>query len=348
MHGAGGAFTKDRAGTTRITTPATAVNSALLGRCHETPRQGRPTRPSRPPDDATRSCYSIICLACQVLRGRRSNRVPRWPHRRLQWVAGQSRVRDVATTPPTLGPCLCCRRRQIFADRPAAPCRRERRPSPDLFARSRFRRSRGLATRKFRSVSATCPSCMACGGLEMRHRGQVSPRVRSFGGRHQLRILPEHGPGPIARNARSRYWTGAYSTAAVPLGVEFPGPRLLRGGVRPRGAEMTSPQIARLGEHLQRLRLNTARERLEALLQEGASANELSHADFLDRLLSEVVNVKTAKYGTRRAGTGRSRLRACRAVRNGRRGPRAPSGMAPSTLGSAGEAADSASSLRQR
>ena len=41
-----------------------------------------------------------------------------------------------------------------------------------------------------------------------------------LGGRHQLRILPEHGPGPIARNARVRYSTGGCSTAAVPLDVE--------------------------------------------------------------------------------------------------------------------------------
>ena len=47
-------------------------------------------------------------------------------------------------------------------------------------------------------------------------------------------------------------------------------------------------------EHLQRLRLNTARERLEALLQE-ASEKELSYADFLDGLLSEEVSAKTAK-----------------------------------------------------
>ena len=56
---------------------------------------------------------------------------------------------------------------------------------------------------------------------------------------------------------------------------------------------MISPQLARLDEHLQRLRLNTVRERLEALLQE-ASAQELSYADFLDRLLSEEVTTKTA------------------------------------------------------
>ena len=58
---------------------------------------------------------------------------------------------------------------------------------------------------------------------------------------------------------------------------------------------MISPQLARLDEHLQRLRLNTVPERLEALLQE-ASAQELSYADFLDRLLSEEVTAKTAQH----------------------------------------------------
>ena len=62
---------------------------------------------------------------------------------------------------------------------------------------------------------------------------------------------------------------------------------------------MTSPQMARLDEHLQRLRLNTVRERVEALLQE-ASEKELSYADFLDGLLSEEVSAKTAKHVTMR------------------------------------------------
>ena len=50
-----------------------------------------------------------------------------------------------------------------------------------------------------------------------------------------------------------------------------------------------SPQMARLDEHLQRLRLNTVRERVEALLHDDkeASEKELSYADFLDGLLSE-------------------------------------------------------------
>ena len=58
---------------------------------------------------------------------------------------------------------------------------------------------------------------------------------------------------------------------------------------------MMSPQMARIDEHLQRLRLTTVRERLEALLQEAAT-QELSYADFLDRVLSEEVATKTARH----------------------------------------------------
>lgn len=43
---------------------------------------------------------------------------------------------------------------------------------------------------------------------------------------------------------------------------------------------MNAPQMERLGEHLQCLRLFKSRERLEALLQD-ASAREMSYADFL-------------------------------------------------------------------
>ncbi len=57
------------------------------------------------------------------------------------------------------------------------------------------------------------------GHLEMRHRGLVATHP-VFGGRQQLRILPEHGRGPIAPNARVRYSTGRGSTGAPPLDVE--------------------------------------------------------------------------------------------------------------------------------
>ena len=132
------------------------------------------------------------------------------------------------------------------------------------------------------------------GHLEMRHRGLVATHP-VFGGRQQLRILPEHGRGPIAPNARVRYSTGRGSTRCAPARRRGAGPGLLRGGLRPRPCGMTTPQFARRDEHLQRLRLNTVRERLEVLLQE-ASPQELSYADFLDRLLSEEVTAKTAKH----------------------------------------------------
>ena len=67
---------------------------------------------------------------------------------------------------------------------------------------------------------------------------------------------------------------------------------------------MMSPQMVRLDEHLQRLRLNTVRERLEALLQDAAE-KELSYADFLDGLLSEEVSAKTAKHVTMRTNLAR-------------------------------------------
>jgi DNA replication protein DnaC len=62
---------------------------------------------------------------------------------------------------------------------------------------------------------------------------------------------------------------------------------------------MNVAQLERISEQLQRLRLFKSRERVEALLQE-ASTQELSYADFLDRLLSEEVTAKTAKNVTMR------------------------------------------------
>lgn len=41
--------------------------------------------------------------------------------------------------------------------------------------------------------------------LHILHRGEVVARHPLLPGKHQFRILPEHGPGAITRNARSRY-----------------------------------------------------------------------------------------------------------------------------------------------
>ncbi len=57
---------------------------------------------------------------------------------------------------------------------------------------------------------------------------------------------------------------------------------------------MSTPQLERIGNHLDQLKLHKSRERLEALLQE-ATKNELGYAEFLDRMLGEEVAAKTDK-----------------------------------------------------
>lgn len=67
---------------------------------------------------------------------------------------------------------------------------------------------------------------------------------------------------------------------------------------------MISAQNERIGEHLTRLRLFKSRERYEALLQEAAT-REMSYSDFLDGLLTEEVESKTAKNITMRTHLAR-------------------------------------------
>lgn len=50
------------------------------------------------------------------------------------------------------------------------------------------------------------------GQLAIRHRGVVVATHELLGGKHQVRILPEHGPGPIARTQRSLRSTPAAPT----------------------------------------------------------------------------------------------------------------------------------------
>jgi DNA replication protein DnaC len=67
---------------------------------------------------------------------------------------------------------------------------------------------------------------------------------------------------------------------------------------------MSAAQFERLQGHLQRLRLFKSKERLEALLQE-AAGQEVSYADFLDRVLTGEVASKTAKRITMRTSLAR-------------------------------------------
>jgi DNA replication protein DnaC len=67
---------------------------------------------------------------------------------------------------------------------------------------------------------------------------------------------------------------------------------------------MLNPPRLRLAEHLPRLKLCTIHERLDSLLQE-ASTQELTSADFLDRLLAEEVAAKPDKHVPMRTAMAR-------------------------------------------
>jgi len=53
------------------------------------------------------------------------------------------------------------------------------------------------------------------GQIEISHRGKLVAAHPELIGRYQLAILPEHGPGAVARNARQRYATPSVPAAAA-------------------------------------------------------------------------------------------------------------------------------------
>ena len=138
--------------------------------------------------------------------------------------------------------------------------------------------------------------------LVIHHHGDPVATHPVLTGRHQLAIAPEHGPGAIARNPRR------IRATLVPCQPE-PWPdveiRDTRGVRRAHGGgSMNAVQLQRIDENLQRLRLFKSRERLEALLQH-AAAEELSCAGFLDTVLAEEVQAKTAKNVAMRTNLAR-------------------------------------------
>jgi hypothetical protein len=52
--------------------------------------------------------------------------------------------------------------------------------------------------------------------LRIEHAGHVVAEHPRLAGKHQMRILPEHGPGPAARNARQRYALAQPTTSSSP------------------------------------------------------------------------------------------------------------------------------------
>ena len=53
------------------------------------------------------------------------------------------------------------------------------------------------------------------GALRILHRGAVVAEHPELGGKHQVRILPEHGPGASARTARRQHSTPAPTRSAL-------------------------------------------------------------------------------------------------------------------------------------
>jgi Mu transposase, C-terminal domain len=54
----------------------------------------------------------------------------------------------------------------------------------------------------FALIGQTVDVLIRDGQLQLLHRGAVVASHPLLPGRHQLRILPEHGPGAVSRNAR--------------------------------------------------------------------------------------------------------------------------------------------------
>jgi hypothetical protein len=55
---------------------------------------------------------------------------------------------------------------------------------------------------------------------QIRHRGAVVAEHAVLPGRHELSVKPEHGPGAVARNARTRYADTAKLVALEPAAGE--------------------------------------------------------------------------------------------------------------------------------
>ena len=144
------------------------------------------------------------------------------------------------------------------------------------------------------------------GQILIHHRGHLVATHPECTGRHQLLVDPTHGPGPVARNAHSgtrrrRPCTPHRTASRTSRSATS---RCTAAWREVTDDTLTAGQMERLQEHLTRLRLFKSRERLEALLQD-ATQDELSYADFLDRVLTEEVTAKTAKHITMRTSLAR-------------------------------------------
>jgi transposase len=66
----------------------------------------------------------------------------------------------------------------------------------------------------WRLIGATVEVVRSGGSWQIRHRGNLVAEHPVLAGRHQLRVLPEHGPGAATRNARKRFSDASSATRA--------------------------------------------------------------------------------------------------------------------------------------
>lgn len=72
----------------------------------------------------------------------------------------------------------------------------------------------------WRLIGATVEVLRVGGHWQIRHRGAVVAEHAVLEGRYGLSVKPEHGPGPLARNARTRYAENARGGAQAPASAE--------------------------------------------------------------------------------------------------------------------------------
>jgi hypothetical protein len=72
----------------------------------------------------------------------------------------------------------------------------------------------------WRLIGATVEVFRVGGYWQIRHRGAVVAEHAVREGRYGLSVNPEHGPGAVARNARTRYAESARLAAEAPATAE--------------------------------------------------------------------------------------------------------------------------------
>jgi hypothetical protein len=74
----------------------------------------------------------------------------------------------------------------------------------------------------WRLIGKTVQVVRSGGVWQIRYRGELVAEHPVLAGRHELRVLPEHGPGAVSRNTRKRFGSTAASTSQSTLSALGP------------------------------------------------------------------------------------------------------------------------------